>query len=231
MSREKEIRQQYEAVDHADQYSDQRWTETRHARKTNQWELAAVEALLQRATELNGAGLEAVLDMPCGFGRFQPLLSAHSKWLIQSDLAMSMLKRRAPALGESNGGEGTSNSKEQLAPTCLAMQASLLRIPLQDQCVDLNLCMRVLHHFADPQPRIQILSELARVSRFAIVSYYDAAAFPHLRDRIRRRQRTLYPVRNAQFDAEAARAGFRVVEKRFRRRWFSFQVLALLERQ
>lgn len=213
MSREKQIREQYEATDHADNYADQRWTETRHARKTNQWELAAVEELIRRVNESGIGRLQTVLDMPCGHGRLAPVLGAHCQTLIQADLAMSMLQRRADHAAEQR-----------------AMQASLLRIPLADQCVDLAMCMRVLHHFANPEPRIQILSELARVSRYAIVSYYDAGSFPHLRDRIRRRQRTLYPVSNSQFGAEAKRAGFRVIEKRFRRRWFSFQVLALLRK-
>ncbi len=213
MSREKQIRRQYEATDHADNYADQRWTETRHARKTNQWELATVEEMVRHVNESGGGRLQTVLDMPCGHGRLAPVLGMHCQSLIQADLAMSMLERRD---------EKSTNHR--------AMQASLLQIPLADQCVDLAMCMRVLHHFADPEPRIQILSELSRVSRYAIVSYYDAAAFPHLRDRIRRRKRTLYPIRNAQFDAEAKSAGFRVIQKRFRRRWFSFQVLALLKR-
>jgi SAM-dependent methyltransferase len=220
MSREKQIRDQYEAADHADNYTDQRWTQTRHARKTNQWERNAVQSLVDQATEWNGGGLNRILDMPCGFGRFQELLGAASQSLIQADLAMSMLQRRE---------SGTKTSGSQSVAETSAMQASLLQIPLKDGCIDLNLCMRVLHHFPDTASRVQILCELARVSRFAIVSYYDAAAFPHWRDRIRRRKRTLYPIRNSQFDAEANLAGFKVLQKRFRRRWWSLQTLALLE--
>ncbi|MBC8405225.1 MAG: class I SAM-dependent methyltransferase [Planctomycetes bacterium] len=211
MNRERRIRDQYEAVEHADAYSAQRWTETRHAQKTHRWEISAVEHLLKRAQKLNAHPLGRILDMPCGFGRFDPLLSRYSQSLIQADLAMAMLQRRVHKP--------------------LAMQASLLQIPLADLAVNLCFCMRVLHHFPEADARLKILTELARVSSdFAIVSYYDASAFPHLRDRLRNRKRTLTPVSHATFTAEANAAGFKIVEKRFRRRWLSSQVVALLQK-
>ena len=225
MNRERRIRAQYEAEDHANTYADQRWTETLHAQKTHRWELSAVEHLLQRAQKLNAHPMRRILDMPCGYGRLAQLLSRYSQSLIQADLAMAMLLRRE---GKSSGSDEAGNTS---ASGPLAMQASLFQIPLKDQAVDLCFCMRVLHHFPDAEARVNILTELSRVSgKFAIASYYDASAFPHLRDRLRKRKRTLTPVSHATFAAEANAAGFKIVEKRFRRRWFSFQVLALLQK-
>ena len=212
MNRIRRIREQYERGEHAETYANKRWTETRHARKTHKWELQAVQELLHVAEGHLEGPLQSILDLPCGNGRFQPLLQGHASMLIQGDLAHSMLQRR-------------------LDSSLQAMQASLLNIPLKDNAVNLSFCFRVLHHFPEPDVRQAIFAELSRVSRhFALVSYYDASAFPHLRDRIRRRKRTLTPVTHTTFDTEVASAGFRVIKRCFRRRWFSFQVLALLEK-
>ena len=79
--------------------------------------------------------------------------------------------------------------------------------------------------------RAQAIAELGRVSRrWVLTTYYDAQSFPVWRDRVRQRPRTLTSCTRAAFDAEARAAGLRVVARRYRRRWFSQQVIVLLER-
>lgn len=219
-ARQRALREQYEAGEHASHYADRRWIETGHARKTDAWEQKVVAELLAQASVGEPARANApahttncgtVLDLPCGHGRFAPLLSAHAKYLIQGDLAASMLERRAQ-------------------PSAWAVQGSLLALPFRANSVDLAFCFRVLHHFPEAALRARAISELGRVSRrWVLTSYYDAGSFPVWRDRLRGRKRKLTSCSHAAFENEAAAAGLRVVTRRFRRRWFSQQVLALLE--
>ena len=206
-ARQQQLRDQYEAAEHAGHYAGQRWTETAHARKTNAWEMRTVAELLDRARPLS-----SVLDLPCGHGRFAELLGQRTERLIQGDLAAAMLRRR----------EGGSRE---------AVQGSLLELPLRDGAIELAFCFRVLHHFPEPELRARAIAELGRVSRrWVLTSYYDAGSFPVLRDRLRGRERTLTSCSSADFDKEAAAAGLRVVARRYRRRWFSQQVIVLLEK-
>lgn len=206
-ARQRQLRDQYEAGEHASHYADRRWVETGHARKTDAWEQRVVAELLAQTDGAAGT----VLDLPCGHGRFAPLLNDYAGCLIQGDLAASMLERRRD-------------------PSALALQGSLLALPIRDDSVDLAFCFRVLHHFPEAALRARAIAELGRVSRrWVLTSYYDAGSFPVWRDRLRGRKRELTSCSHAEFENEAAAAGLRVVTRRFRRRWFSQQVLALLE--
>ena len=206
-ARQQQLREQYEAADHAGHYADQRWTETAHARKTNVWEMRTVTELLEQASPL-----ASVLDLPCGHGRFAELIEQHADRLIQGDLAAAMLQRRVGASRE-------------------AIQGSLLDLPVRDGAVDLAFCFRVLHHFPEAELRARAIAELGRISRrWVLTSYYDARSFPVYRDRLRGRKRTLTSCSGATFEKEAAAAGLRIVARRYRRRWFSQQVIVLLER-
>lgn len=205
--RQRQLREQYEADTHADQYAERRWTETGHARRTNRWEHRTVAELL---APLGVHG--RLLDLPCGHGRFATQLEQYTEQLIQGDLAAAMLARRE-------------------VQDAWAVQGSLLALPFADASVDLAFCFRVLHHFPEAALRAQAIAELGRVSRrWVLTTYYDAQSFPVWRDRVRQRPRTLTSCTRAAFDAEARAAGLRVVARRYRRRWFSQQVIVLLER-
>jgi ubiquinone/menaquinone biosynthesis C-methylase UbiE len=221
--RMQKIRAQYESEQHAQTYAQHRWTETRHARATHRWECRTLERFLNLAdlapsvepllASESGARLATtILDLPCGTGRFTDLLDSHCAQLLQGDLAGAMLAQR-------------QNQRSW------ALQGSLHQLPLADDSVDLAFCFRVLHHFPERELRIQVLRELARVSRkWVLTSYYDAHSLPIWRDRLRGRERSLTPVSHAQFTQEAAQAGLKVVLRGFRQRWFSQQVIALLQR-
>ena len=64
-------------------------------------------------------------------------------------------------------------------------QASLLAIPVANRCADLVFTFRVLHHFPRREDRVQVLSELARVSRrWVLTSWFDGHSLPVIRDRL-----------------------------------------------
>lgn len=205
--RERALRAQYDAPGHARHYAERRWTESRHARRTDRWERQTLTEML-----IPLSPFARVLDLPCGHGRFAEFLRLHTRRLIQGDLSAEMLAARRE-------------------PAAWTAQASLLALPFRRDSVDLAFCFRVLHHFPEPELRARALAELGRVSRrFVLTSYYDAHSLPVLRDRLRGKAHRLTPCSHAEFERDAAAAGLRVLRRRYRARWLSQQVIVLLER-
>lgn len=205
--RQSQLREQYEAEQHAAHYAERRWTESAHARATHAWEMRRLGQLLDEV-----GPFERTLDLPCGHGRLHELLAPRSRRLIQGDLAAAMLAQRRK-------------------PEDWSLQASLLDLPFASACVDLAVSFRVLHHFPEAELRARVVAELGRVSRrFVLTSYYDAGSFPEIRDRVRKRKRSLTACSHTTFEAEAQAAGLRVRRRIFRRRFWSQQVVVLLER-
>ena len=115
------------------------------------------EQLARRALALAGEpGL--VLDLPCGAGRFWPLLAEKPNRVII----------------------GADNSEAMIATACAAqppevvarvrpLQTSAFAIDLPDNAVDSIFCMRLFHHIGEAAHRKTILSEFQRVSRDSVI--------------------------------------------------------------
>ncbi len=219
-ARSEELRRSYEAEGVAEHYAGARWQGSRHARRTHRKELRLVAELLEQAAQESGP-LGTVLDVPCGAGRFQALLRLHGERLLGADIAR-------PMVGQTGDSVAARGRSEPLG----LVQASADRLPLAEDAVDLVFCFRLLHHYPRSEQRRSVLAELGRVSRrWALVSYFDAASFQAWRHRVRKRRTVRFAQPNAEFEAEAAAAGFRVRERRWIARGISEQVLALLERR
>lgn len=203
-ARFRELRGEYEAAGRAAHYAEERWRRTAHARRTDRRERALVAAWLQRC-----APLAAVLDLPCGAGRFHDLLAAAAPRVVAADAAAAMLRR--------HGGP-------------LRLQASVHALPLREGAVDLALCSRLLHHFGASAERVRALKELRRVARrWAIVSHFDAASLQAWRARWRRRADGRHAQTVSDFRAEAAAAGWIERERAWILRGWSEQTWVLLE--
>ncbi len=120
--REAILREDYDAVGVAKNYSGARWTETQHARRTHRIEHAWAKRFLRWAGPLG-----IILDLPCGTGRFSRLLQTHAPKLLQVDQSEAML-------GQMSGPRA---------------QGAISRIPLANDSVDLAFCFRLLHHFPE----------------------------------------------------------------------------------
>ena len=111
----------------------------------------------------------SVLDVPCGAGRFQAVLSGNRREVIGMDVAVEILGfglRRAAQAG--------------LRGQFMAGDAS--RLPLRDGAVDVVFSNRLLHHITASTERLNLLREFRRVTRgYAIVSFFDYLAFGRLR--------------------------------------------------
>ena len=170
------------------------------------------EQLARKALKLAGdPGL--VLDLPCGAGRFWPLLAEKPNRVII----------------------GADNSADMLATACKAqpadvvkrvqpLQTSAFAINLPDNAVDSIFCMRLLHHVGDAAHRLTLLREFQRVTRDSVIIslWVDGnfKAWKRKRSEQKRsreggqegyQNRFVLPV--ATVEAEFEQAGFRIQER------------------
>ena len=168
---------------------DQRWI---HARETR-----LVIRHFREAGWEEGRSL-SILDLPCGYGRFSPLLLHLGARLLNSDLSLEMVRR---AMGKSG------------RPGVVA--DATVGLPFRAGAIDAVFSMRLFHHIHDPARRRAILGEFARVSAgFAVVSYYRSnvlhKAQRALRRLRRKTSRRISMIDAATFRSEAESAGWTV---------------------
>lgn len=147
----------------------------------------------------------SVLDLPCGAGRFWPMLAERAERRI---------------LAADNSADMIVVARATQAPEIVArvetFQTSAFAIELADGAVDCVFSMRLLHHVAEPAHRLAMLREFHRVSRQTVVlSLWVDGNFKAWR---RARLEARRPVNNNRFvvareviEAEFAAVGFDVV--------------------
>ena len=114
-----------------------------------------VEALLTTC-QLQG---EALLDMPCGYGRFTALFA----------------RLGITATGADMSGDMVHLARENQVPSERGrwLAADICHLPFADGTFDCALSIRLLHHRYSHDVRVHMLRELARVSRrFVLISFY-----------------------------------------------------------
>ena len=153
-----------------------------------------------------------VLDLPCGAGRFWPLLAEKSeRVIIGSDNSSNMIDIAMQA------------QPAAVVSRVKPLQTSAFAIDLPDNAVDSIFCMRLLHHIGDAAHRARMLQEFQRVSRDTVIlslwvdGNYKAWRRRKLEARrSERRKRSGYQNRFVfspkQIEQEFATAGFAVVD-------------------
>jgi len=103
-----------------------------------------------------------VLDLPCGAGRFWPVLAEQpNRVIIGADNSADMLA------------VARSKHPASLLRRVSPLKTSAFDIDLPDRAVDCVFCMRLLHHIGDAEHRLAMLREFRRVTRdTAIVSLW-----------------------------------------------------------
>lgn len=177
------------------------------ARRVSHWR---DQHLARQAMELAGDP-GVVLDLPCGAGRFWPLLAERQDRRI---------------LAADNSGDMIAIARRAQHPDIVArvrtFQTSAFDIDLDDETVDCVFCMRLLHHVAEPAHRLAMLRELHRVSRdTVIVSLWVDGNFKAWRrqrlERLRQTQlggqanQNRFVIAQATIEAEFRQAGFAIV--------------------
>jgi len=140
----------------------------------------------------------SILDLPCGYGRFSPLLRPRARRLVNSDLSFEMVARSRAAGADAGA---VANAKQGL--------------PFKDGSFDVVFSLRFFHHLHEPRDREAILSEFRRVSSgWAIVSFYRLSGLHSFQRRLRRlfgKSRTrIKMIEPGTFEREAEAAGFEV---------------------
>lgn len=161
--------------------------------------------LARRALRLAG-NPQSVLDMPCGAGRFWPMLVEQpQRRLLAGDNAPAMLEiARASA------------DPAVLARLDWLRELDAFALDLPDGAVEHVLCMRLLHHFPGAEDRQRILRELHRVARGGVTVSLWVDGNRQARRRLRhdaRRQRADWSrrvVSREVIESEFLQAGFRV---------------------
>ncbi len=158
--------------------------------------------LLQRFFQRVGP-IDSALDLPCGWGRYLPLLQAQGARVVESDYSgdMCKLSRQLYAHQQAFG----------------HLRAFGHQIPLAEDAVDLVFSMRLNHHLVDPAVRRQHVREIFRVAkRWALFSYFDHNSVKSWTRRVRRRfggkRRLKSTLSRREVRAMAAEAGFVVRE-------------------
>jgi hypothetical protein len=175
---------------YAERYRDARFR-TGSGPRTDRRERRAIAKLLRGIRTSEGPWI----DVPCGAGRLSDLLPGP---VVQVD--------RDPAMVRAVQADGTTR-----------ICASAHALPFADGTFAGALCMRLFQHLPHGEERVQVLSELRRVTRGPIVlSFFHATSVQHVRRVVSRRLRRK-PVsgRSAvtlrRFFAEMSRAGLRPV--------------------
>ncbi|NNM60165.1 MAG: methyltransferase domain-containing protein [Legionellales bacterium] len=94
-----------------------------------------------------------ILDIPCGTGRFWEVLKHNpSTKLYVSDFNIAMLE------------VGLEKRSADLTSNMDASIASAFNLPFPNDSFESIFCMRFIHHINNPDDRLQLLRELARVT-------------------------------------------------------------------
>lgn len=212
-----------------DQYRSRLQDEERAARYSERFESGSrkrVNAREQAAVRriLTGLdGVEVILDVPCGAGRFAALLGSEDRRLIGIDVAEEVLVH-------------ARTRASQAGVSAEFLQGDASNLPLGDACVDCVFSNRLLHHILERSERVKILRELHRVTkRYAIISFFDYHSFGPVRRLLkalkgRKPSYDRQPTK-AEFTGEVEEAGFRVLRvQRIGAPWIA-QVYFLLEKR
>jgi ubiquinone/menaquinone biosynthesis C-methylase UbiE len=162
-------------------------------------------AIARRALALAGDPC-VVLDLPCGAGRFWPLLAQKpDRRILAADSSKEMLQVAAQM------------QPRDLVERVERFQCSAFETGLGDGSVDNIFCMRLLHHIIEPSHRLAMLREFHRVTRDTVCLslWVDGNYQAYRRTKLEARRSEAGPqnrgvVKRQTVESEFVQAGFRV---------------------
>jgi len=175
------------------------------------WSHSREEHVARQALNLAGQPL-LVLDLPCGAGRFWPLLLEDRKrQIIAADYSANML-------------EVAQESQSRLMDDRVScLQTSAFSIDLPEAAVDSIFCMRLLHHIGKAADRMVLLKEFHRVTRDTVIislwvdgnyKSWRRKKLEHRRDRYEHRgAQNRFVIKRNLVEEEFNAAGFEILGK------------------
>jgi len=184
-------------------------------RKLSNWrELRIATLALQSAGKP-----QKVLDIPCGAGRFWPLLvGSKSCQLLAADNSEHMLSV-AKKYADSN-----------LLNQIKIFQTSAYHINMPDNSVDNIFCMRLIHHIGDRNSRLKILNEFYRVTNdtVCISLWVDGNYKAYRRKKIEENRKkkpksykNRYVFSEKNIENEFLESGFKIISKHDLMKYYS----------
>ena len=175
------------------------------ARRLSHWR----EVQIARRALSQADDPDLVLDLPCGAGRFWPLLAEHpTRVILAADNSPDML-----AIAR-------AGQPPEVVARVQTFQTSAFAIDLPDKAVDSIFCMRLLHHVADARHRLAMLREMHRVTRDTLIIslWVDGNYKSWLRSKLENRRaaqgrsgNNRFVVSRAVIAAEFQQAGFNII--------------------
>lgn len=99
-----------------------------------------------------------MLDLPCGAGRFWPMLAEQpNRVILAADNSADMLNI------------ARASQPAHITEHVRTFQTSAFAIDLPDNSVDSIFCMRLLHHIEEPEHRLALLKEFHRTTRDSVI--------------------------------------------------------------
>ncbi|MDR0378612.1 MAG: class I SAM-dependent methyltransferase [Candidatus Accumulibacter sp.] len=186
-------------VRHAEDYC--RKHRTGWARRLSHWR----EEWIARKALRRAGDPVWVLDLPCGAGRFWPmLLEKPERVLLAADNSPGMLAT-------------ARHAQAQALTRTRIFRTSAFAVDLDDESVDCVFCMRLLHHIGDAAHRFAMLREFHRVTRETLVIslWVDGNYKSWRRKRLEARRRrepddyqNRFVIERATIESEFRQAGF-----------------------
>ncbi|MAE75371.1 MAG: hypothetical protein CMJ85_00690 [Planctomycetes bacterium] len=180
---------------------------------------AVKEALGLLPDVLRAPNSPVLLDLPCGAGRFAPLLVKHANTYVGADHSPHMLAICREVVGD------------RIAHF---QQADARDMPFDDGAFDIACCLRLIHHFRNADEQRQILREFRRVVRGPLVLTWLDASTP--KQWVHAQRRALSHVDNRRtvltrgdLEALAGECGWELVSTRSLSGLFSGQSVAVLK--
>lgn len=168
------------------------------------------EQMARHALKLAGdPGL--VLDLPCGAGRFWPLLAENpNRMILAADNSADMLDI------------AQASQPMEVLKQVETFRTSAFAIDLAANAVDCIFCIRLLHHIEQPEHRLAILREFHRVSRDTVIVslWVDGNYKAWKRKRLEQRRaaegragenQNRFVVAREAIESEFRQAGFRII--------------------
>ncbi|HEY4717163.1 MAG TPA: class I SAM-dependent methyltransferase [bacterium] len=166
--------------------------------------------------ELKG---KEILDIPCGFGRFSGIFLNAGMRLTSGDLSFEMADR-------------TRENSEILQRVSDFIVASVKALPFKKGSFDATFTARLLHHNFTKEERINILKELARISKkHIIVTLYKKNFLHFITRRLRRLNRVIVMLSMKEMESEIEASGLKIIEKTVILPVFHSQVFLVLEKK
>lgn len=146
-----------------------------------------------------------IVDIPCGYGRFYPLLRTMGLRVTAMDQSQAMVELYR-----------TSNSFRPEEDD--AQRADILQpLPADASTAGRAFCIRLFQHLHDTELRRQALQTLAGNGRRIVMTYYDKGCLHYWSKRalmwLKGKPVRVKMIAHAEFESEVAAAGLRVIKR------------------